>query len=51
MTKRDEAVRTMYVDLRWSVRAIGKALGVSHMTVARDLKRLGIERRGKGRAA
>lgn len=51
MAQRDESVRKMYVELRLSMREIAHALGISHMTVQRDLKRLGIERRGKGRVA
>lgn len=51
MTQRDEAVRKMYVELRLSTREIARVLGVSHMTVHRDLKRMGIEMRGKRRAA
>ena len=51
MAQRDEAVRKMYLELRLSTREIARVLGVSHMTVHRDLKRMGVELRGKGRAA
>ena len=49
MAQRDESVKRMYLELRLSTREVARALGVSHMTVQRDLKRMGVERRGKGR--
>ena len=41
----DSAVRHLYCKARWSLRAIGKHFGCSHVTVLHRLERMGVARR------